>query len=156
MSFNREDTTHTKAPLCAVLRKPERHPRVPGLECPSGLSEVSDEEFDELIGTIQPSPLEVTILVRRTRGGLQQILEVFDSQSSAVSYIKDHFFDLWPEPLEVAQFCCCPEKIEVIRWAYAGQDVALLTKALGVPLSFFFSLVIREVRGLHSESHSFE
>lgn len=145
--MSRDDIpTQPRAPLCAILKKPEREPRVPGLECISGLSEVSDEEFDELIGSIQPEPLVVTILVRRTRGGLQQILEVFDSQSGAVDYIKDHFFELWPEPLEVAQFCCCPEKIEIIRWAYAGQDVALLTKALGVPLSFFFSLVIREVR----------
>jgi len=146
MNFKTDNAkTEPVPPLCAVLRK-AREPRVPGLECISGLSEVSDAEFDDLIGEMVPVLSEVTILVRRTRGGLQQILEVFSTQAAAVKYIERYFFDLWPEPLEVCQFCCCPDKIELVRWAYASQDVKLITKTLGVPLSFFFSLVIREVR----------
>lgn len=145
MSFDREKTTETKAPLCAILRKPSRDRRVPGLECPSGLSNISDVELDDLIDEFKSPNQVVTILVRRTKGGPQQILEVFLTQDGAAKYIETYFFDLWPEPIEVCQFCCCPEKIEAVRWAYASSDLNLLINTLDVPLSFFFSLVIREV-----------
>ena len=142
MTFNRNDIT-TKVPLCGIIRRASFVHKPPGLEC-AGLSEVTEEESEALFESLTRTV--VTILVRRTRGGLQQILEVFDSQDKATKYIKDHFFDLWPEPLEICQFCCCEERIEDVRYAHMKKDIKSLEFLLGVPLSFFFSFVIRELK----------